>query len=235
MTFYVKNSQNECLVFLYNKSFLCAQGLNMPNYEKLIIFFDKLTKNANVKNVIWRIDEPHITTVINHETLAANAPKTYKGIVLAIASQLYKQLNLNHPLICADRDLGKQYEIVKTKDGAFKLSLPISLLVELSKERAAQKDKTPVNQLTDEQIKNAIEYLNGPNKTTLGIQDLTDDSHVLTITPIKNDQGNYQLKIKSHYVRLGRSHSIEANITTVVMPAKKIKEFADKYLREKKK
>jgi hypothetical protein len=204
-------------------------------YDKLVIFFNQLAVDAHIKDVKWHIEHESIATTIDHHILKSNIPKTYKGIVLAIGTKLYERFGINHPLICADRERGKQYEIIKTKEGTFKITIPIKLLRELSRDITSKKNAARTESLTDEEINNAIEYLNGQKRASYGIQDLNDDSHVLTITPIKNDPGNYQLKIKSHMVRLGRTHTIEENITTVIMPAKQLKEYADKNLREKKK
>jgi len=194
----------------------------MTAREKVIEYFEELTKKAKILGVKWEVDNEAVTALIDNNVLDRNKPKNYQEIICDIGNELFRNLGINHPAICADKELGKHYDIVKQKTEAYLFKIPLIML------RGRMKSKPMLTKLTEDDITKAILYLNLPDRTRYGIQDLTDDTHVITITPIPRDELNYQVKIKGHFTGPGRSNKIEPRINTVVFPIEEIKKMADK-------
>ena len=194
----------------------------MTAREKVIEYFDELTKKAKILGLKWDINSEFVSALIDSTVIERNKPKSSQEIICDIGNELFRSLGINHPAICADKDLGKHYDIAKQKTGGFIFRIPVTIL------RGRMTSKPTLSKLTEDDINKAILYLNLPDRTRYGILDLTDDTHVITITPIPKDELNYQVKIKGHFTGPGRSSKIEPRFTTVVFPIEEIKKFSDK-------
>ncbi|MBU0455712.1 MAG: hypothetical protein ABIH77_05615 [Pseudomonadota bacterium] len=199
--------------------------------DKLIAFFNNLSNAVGLREVPWYItaDKTLLRCDIDQNVVQNNKPKTPDEILKLVGKALYEKFSFYHPLMDIPKATGKHYEIKRNRDDSFSILIKIDALKARVSEIQKEKKNTEIDSkspITFEELELAKEYLNGPNKLGHGIEGLTEDSYVLSIVPAKNDPENCEIKIKSHYVRLGRTQAIESNVTVMLSPVRKIKKFA---------